>query len=78
MALKDLVGMPNLPITTQFMGKARPAPEGYIGLKEYGPSMQELLSAEKKAEEDVGKTEVEIEKAKRCLLYTSPSPRDRG
>jgi len=65
MALKDIVGMPNLPITTEFMGKARPAPKGYIGAEEYAAPMQELMAAEKKAEEDVGKAEVEIEKAKR-------------
>lgn len=64
-ALKQLTGMPKLPITKGLMASAPPAPKGYMGPKEIAPAQEELRSAMVGAEQKVGEADVAIEEAKR-------------
>jgi hypothetical protein len=65
-AVKELVGMPTLPITKGLMSKISetPTPGGYIGPKETFGSEQELLAQKGTATEALGKADIEVERAK--------------
>jgi hypothetical protein len=65
-AVKELVGMPTLPITKGLMSKISetPTPGGYIGPKETLGSEQELLAQKGVAEQTLGKADIEVERAK--------------
>jgi hypothetical protein len=64
-AVKELIGMPNLPISKGLMETAKKAPKGYVGAAEAGPAIEELRGAETAAEQKVGESGVVIEEAKR-------------
>jgi hypothetical protein len=64
-AVKELIGMPNLPISKGLMETAKKAPKGYIGAAEAGPAIEELRGAEAQAEQKVGESGIAIEEAKR-------------
>ena len=64
-AVKELTGMPKLPISSELMRSAPAAPKGYMGPRELAPAMEELQGGIAAAEERVGKADIGIEKAKR-------------
>jgi hypothetical protein len=63
-ALKQMVGMPSLPLTSQ-LAQPKATPPGMIGSAQYGPVLSELRDAETQAQIKVGESEIAIEKAKR-------------
>ena len=63
--VKELVGMPKLPITRGLMETSKKTPKGYVGAAEAGPAIEELRGAEALAEQKVGESGVAIEEAKR-------------
>jgi hypothetical protein len=64
-AVKELIGMPNLPITKGLMETSKKAPKGYVGAAEAGPAIEELRGAEATAEQKVGESGIAVEEAKR-------------
>ena len=64
-AVKELVGMPKLPISRGLMETTKKTPKGYVGAAEVGPAIEELRGAEALAEQKVGESGVAIEEAKR-------------
>jgi hypothetical protein len=64
-AIKDLVTMPNLPITKKLTEKTKTPMPGYVGVQELAPALEELRTEEEKAEKKVGEADVVIEQAKR-------------
>jgi len=63
-ALKQITGMPNLPLTGN-LTQPKSTPPGYIGGAEIGPVLSELRDAETQATMKVGEADIAIEKAKR-------------
>jgi len=66
-ALNDMVSLKPYPNVSAFLSgtKQAPTPKGYIGEPEIFPAQQELQQARAKAKEDIGKADINIEKAKR-------------
>lgn len=66
-ALNDMVSLKPYPNVSAFLSgtKQEPTPKGYIGEPEIFPAQQELQQARAKAKEDIGKADINIEKAKR-------------
>lgn len=66
-ALNDMVSLKPYPNVSAFLSgkKQAPTPKGYIGEPEIFPAQQELRQAQAKAREDIGKADINIEKAKR-------------
>lgn len=66
-ALNDMVSLKPYPNVSAFLSgtKQAPTPKGYIGEPEIAPAQQELRQAKSKAREDIGKADINIEKAKR-------------
>ena len=64
-SLNQITGMPSIPVTRNFMSNMPDAPKGYIGPKEMAPAREELMGQIGAAEERIGRSDIEIEKAKR-------------
>ena len=63
-ALKQITGMPNLPLTGSLV-QPKTTPSGMIGAAELGPALSELSEAERQASMKVGEADIAIEEAKR-------------
>jgi hypothetical protein len=62
--LKQMTGMPNLPLTGKLV-QPKQTPPGMIGGAELGPVLSELRDAETQAQMKVGEGDIAIEEAKR-------------